>query len=194
MDLDKLGERTVALDCDVLEADGGTRTASVTGRVRRAGAGDRQADQERRADHQGCCASRFAATSVGLVHGEIALDLIVTSRTRRRRWTSTWSPPAGGAIVEIPGHRRGRAGSAQEDRHDGGTSPLVGIERLTVLQRKAIAAAGVDLAALSLETAGGMNTVTPGDRGPGPSPAHVLAVSTTSMGKLGEIAALVPAA
>ena len=29
--LDALGERTIAIDCDVLEADGGTRTASVTG-------------------------------------------------------------------------------------------------------------------------------------------------------------------
>lgn len=29
--LDKLGERTIAIDCDVLEADGGTRTASITG-------------------------------------------------------------------------------------------------------------------------------------------------------------------
>src|SRR5579862_4209390 len=31
LDLDKLGERTVWIDCDVLQADGGTRTASVTG-------------------------------------------------------------------------------------------------------------------------------------------------------------------
>lgn len=31
VDLDALGERTVAIDCDVLEADGGTRTASITG-------------------------------------------------------------------------------------------------------------------------------------------------------------------
>ena len=31
VDLDALGERTVTLDCDVLEADGGTRTASITG-------------------------------------------------------------------------------------------------------------------------------------------------------------------
>jgi ribonuclease PH len=31
MDLDKLGERTVTIDCDVLQADGGTRTASITG-------------------------------------------------------------------------------------------------------------------------------------------------------------------
>ncbi len=31
LDLDRLGERSVVIDCDVLEADGGTRTASVTG-------------------------------------------------------------------------------------------------------------------------------------------------------------------
>jgi ribonuclease PH len=31
MDLDKLGERTITIDCDVLQADGGTRTASITG-------------------------------------------------------------------------------------------------------------------------------------------------------------------
>src|SRR5215475_5052564 len=31
IDLDAIGERTLALDCDVLEADGGTRTASITG-------------------------------------------------------------------------------------------------------------------------------------------------------------------
>src|SRR4051812_26963943 len=31
VNLDALGERTIALDCDVLEADGGTRTASITG-------------------------------------------------------------------------------------------------------------------------------------------------------------------
>src|SRR5215475_8681092 len=31
IDLDSLGERTLAIDCDVLEADGGTRTASITG-------------------------------------------------------------------------------------------------------------------------------------------------------------------
>ncbi len=31
MDLDRLGERTITLDCDVLQADGGTRTASITG-------------------------------------------------------------------------------------------------------------------------------------------------------------------
>ena len=31
VELDKLGPRTIAIDCDVLEADGGTRTAGITG-------------------------------------------------------------------------------------------------------------------------------------------------------------------
>ena len=31
VDMDKLGERTIRLDCDVIQADGGTRTASITG-------------------------------------------------------------------------------------------------------------------------------------------------------------------
>ena len=31
VDLDKLGERTITVDCDVIQADGGTRTASITG-------------------------------------------------------------------------------------------------------------------------------------------------------------------
>ncbi len=31
VDLDKLGEHTITIDCDVLQGDGGTRTASVTG-------------------------------------------------------------------------------------------------------------------------------------------------------------------
>src|SRR5436190_12279263 len=33
VDLEMLGERTITLDCDVIEADGGTRTASITGAV-----------------------------------------------------------------------------------------------------------------------------------------------------------------
>ena len=33
VDLSALGERTIAIDCDVIEADGGTRTASITGAV-----------------------------------------------------------------------------------------------------------------------------------------------------------------
>ena len=37
IDYKALGENTIVLDCDVLQADGGTRTAAITGRLRRAG-------------------------------------------------------------------------------------------------------------------------------------------------------------
>ena len=39
LDLEKLGPRTIWVDCDVLQADGGTRTAAITGALRRAVAG-----------------------------------------------------------------------------------------------------------------------------------------------------------
>ncbi len=74
LDLTGLGERTITLDCDVLQADGGTRTASITGAwVALADALDRLS-QEGLLDaplplHQ------IASVSVGLKQGEVLLDL-----------------------------------------------------------------------------------------------------------------------
>jgi ribonuclease PH len=73
VDLERIGERTLWVDCDVLQADGGTRTASITGawtalaiaiaRLRARGlAGDPLLDS-------------VAAVSVGIVDGRIVLDL-----------------------------------------------------------------------------------------------------------------------
>ncbi len=74
IDLDALGPRTITLDCDVLQADGGTRTASITGAYV--------------ALHRACSRlvqngvlpalpirTAVAAISVGMVEGEIMLDL-----------------------------------------------------------------------------------------------------------------------
>ena len=74
LDLTGLGERTITLDCDVLQADGGTRTASITGAwVALADALDHLC-QEGLLDaplplHQ------IASVSVGLKQGEVLLDL-----------------------------------------------------------------------------------------------------------------------
>ncbi|MDT8369396.1 MAG: ribonuclease PH [Longimicrobiales bacterium] len=73
-DLAALGERSIVLDCDVLQADGGTRTASVTGACvalhlacrRLVESGDIDAHPIR---------DLVAAVSVGIVEGEILLDL-----------------------------------------------------------------------------------------------------------------------
>ncbi len=73
-DLDRLGERTIWVDCDVIQADGGTRTASITGAFvalslamqKLVEAGTLSAVPIR---------DFVAATSVGIVDGEILLDL-----------------------------------------------------------------------------------------------------------------------
>jgi len=73
-DLAKLGERTITVDCDVLQADAGTRTASVTaGYVALALA--LRSLEERGAVPSGVLKDSVAAVSVGIVEGEPRLDL-----------------------------------------------------------------------------------------------------------------------
>lgn len=69
VDLGRLGERTVAIDCDVLQADGGTRTASITGGYVALAAALITYGMER------CIAGHVAAVSVGIVDGVQVLDL-----------------------------------------------------------------------------------------------------------------------
>ena len=74
VDLRALGERTLTVDCDVLQADGGTRTAAITG----AYVALRQAldGMDARGQLSGQpLRSAVAATSVGVVDGEVMLDL-----------------------------------------------------------------------------------------------------------------------
>jgi ribonuclease PH len=67
------GEYTIRVDCDVLQADGGTRTASITGAcVALADATAWLAARTGVADPFGCL---VAAVSVGIVEGEVRLDL-----------------------------------------------------------------------------------------------------------------------
>jgi ribonuclease PH len=74
VDLDKLGERTLILDCDVLQADGGTRTASITGGFVALVLAVRKLQAEGSAG-AGIITDYIAATSVGIVRGETLLDL-----------------------------------------------------------------------------------------------------------------------
>lgn len=74
IDLQKLGERTVILDCDVIQADGGTRTAAVTGGyVALALALQRLSDQG--VISPDVLVTEVAAISLGLVGGQVLLDL-----------------------------------------------------------------------------------------------------------------------
>src|SRR6184192_2002134 len=74
VDLDALGERTIWIDCDVIQADGGTRTASITGAFLALGLALEKLVEA------GTLTSVplkdfVAAVSVGIVDGEILLDL-----------------------------------------------------------------------------------------------------------------------
>jgi ribonuclease PH len=69
VDLTRLGERTISIDCDVLQADGGTRTASITGGYVALAAAMITYGLDRH------LAARIAAVSVGIVDGESLLDL-----------------------------------------------------------------------------------------------------------------------
>jgi len=81
IDLTQLGERTIFIDCDVIQADGGTRTASITGAFVALGlalnklveAGTLSAAPVR---------DFVAATSVGIVDGEVMLDLAYEEDSR----------------------------------------------------------------------------------------------------------------
>src|SRR3954465_2184433 len=73
-DLSRLGERTIWIDCDVIQADGGTRTASITGAFIAMGLALQKLVEA------GTLTSApvrdfVAATSVGIVEGEVLLDL-----------------------------------------------------------------------------------------------------------------------
>ena len=74
IDLEALGERSIVLDCDVIQADGGTRTAAITGAYIALSAAVRQLVKFgvlKRSPIRDC----VAATSVGVVNGGAMLDL-----------------------------------------------------------------------------------------------------------------------
>jgi len=74
VDLAALGERTVNIDCDVLEADGGTRCASITGAYVAFALGAARLVREGRVE-QSPVAGSVAAVSCGMVDGVALLDL-----------------------------------------------------------------------------------------------------------------------
>lgn len=75
VDLSKLGERTLWIDCDVLDADGGTRTASITGAFVAVVDALQSIKKELESPIHEILKDSVAATSVGLVDGEERLDL-----------------------------------------------------------------------------------------------------------------------
>ena len=145
VDLKKLGERQIVVDCDVLEADGGTRTASITGgfvalalalaKLRDGGVLTERVVRE-----------PVAATSVGLLGDRLALDLVYLEDSRAEVDLNLVATRSG-KIIEVQGTAEGAPVPRSEVLAMMDLA-LVGVERLTQLQEKALAASGVDLASL----------------------------------------------
>ncbi len=112
VDLKALGERTITLDCDVLEADGGTRTASITGAmVALTCAVDRLVREGKLLASP--IRHQVAAISAGIVEDEPCLDLCYQEDSRAQVDMNIIMNEQGG-IIEIQGTGEGRAFSREE--------------------------------------------------------------------------------
>ncbi len=135
VDLKALGERTVWLDCDVIQADGGTRCASITG------AFIALVDALRRLRRQGSLAALpvrdfVAAVSVGRVKDAILLDLDYEEDSTAQVDMNVVKT-GDGRFVEVQGTAEGQPFSEDEMRQMLATADK-GVRELVAIQRKAL--------------------------------------------------------
>jgi ribonuclease PH len=134
-DLKKLGERTIQLDCDVLQADGGTRTAAITGAFVAAQDAIDGLLAAGKISESPIIAS-VAAISVGIVQGTPLLDLEYTEDAACDTDMNVVMTGAG-HFVEVQGTAEGLAFSRAE-MDSLLTLAEKGIADLMVLQQQAL--------------------------------------------------------
>ena len=138
VDLEALGEQMITLDCDVLEADGGTRTASITG------AFVALVDALRAIKTSGTKKSKLpltdsvAAVSVGIVDGRAVLDLDYPEDVAAAVDMNVVMT-GGGRFVELQGTGE-EATFSEKELADLLRLAKNGIKQLTALQQKALGA------------------------------------------------------
>jgi len=137
IDLNLLGERTIHIDCDVIQADGGTRTASITGAYVALAEAVSILISER-AIEQNPLLRAIAAVSVGLCEGKALLDLCYEEDSGADTDMNVVMS-ADGRLVEIQATAEGQAFSRSEadDMLDLAWS---GIEELLSYQSQALGA------------------------------------------------------
>ena len=135
VDMELLGERTVTLDCDVIQADGGTRTTAITGAYVAMCIAIRKFEQFG-VIKKNPVRSQVAATSVGIVGGEAVLDLCYEEDSRAEVDMKIVMT-SGGKFVEL------QSTAEKEAFDDAQLAALIalgkkGITELLELQRKAL--------------------------------------------------------
>ncbi|MDM7457477.1 MAG: ribonuclease PH [Tepidimonas sp.] len=139
-DLSALGERTITLDCDVLQADGGTRTAAITGAWVAAQDAVHQLLAEGKLQRNPIL-HPVAAVSVGIVSGVPVLDLDYLEDAGCETDMNVVMTGAG-HFVELQGTAEGEPFS-REDLQQLLTLADGGIQQLIAMQRAALAGAEV---------------------------------------------------
>ncbi len=138
IDLKQLGENTIVIDCDVLQADGGTRTASITGAYLAL------ADSISWAKNQGhigkdakVLTDSVAAVSVGILDGAAMLDLCYEEDVRAETDMNVVCTGSG-KFIEVQGTAEGEPfeRSLLNDLLD---LAVIGCGEITELQRRALA-------------------------------------------------------
>jgi ribonuclease PH len=140
--MNKIGERTITIDCDVIQADGGTRTASITGGF----VALALALKKLRSDGkiESIPLSDFvAAISVGIVSGQPLLDLEYSEDSRADVDMNVVRTGAG-AYIEIQGTAESGPFSEEQMRHMLDLAAL-GTKELVTKQREVLDTAGVKI-------------------------------------------------
>jgi ribonuclease PH len=139
VELRELGPRTITVDCDVIQADGGTRTASITGGYVALALAIR-ALKERRVLSGSPLKRKVAAVSVGILNGSVCLDLDYEEDSTAEVDMNVVAT-GDGELVEVQGTAEGKA--FRRDQLDRMVdAALAGIARLHADQERALAARG----------------------------------------------------
>ncbi len=138
LDLNKLGENTITIDCDVLQADGGTRTAAITG----AFVALQDAINVLKKDKNGAMKGDpvkypIAAVSVGIYEGEPVLDLDYAEDCKAETDMNVVMTAQGG-FVEVQGTAEG-APYTQDELNAMLSLAQKGIQELLAAQQDALA-------------------------------------------------------
>ena len=127
VDMTKLGERTIRLDCDVIQADGGRRTASITG------AAVALVDALKKIDAESALVALVASVSVGIYNNTPVLDLDYAEDSKAQTDMNVVCLGSGG-FIELQGTGEGAPFSGDELQQlialaEKGTSELLALQQ-----------------------------------------------------------------
>ena len=127
VDMTSLGERTIRLDCDVIQADGGTRTASITG------AAVALVDALKNIDAESALVALVSSVSVGIYNNAPVLDLDYAEDSKAQTDMNVVRMGSGG-FIELQGTGEGAPFSGEELQQlialaEKGTNELLELQR-----------------------------------------------------------------